>query len=175
MAKARVECVPQVGFANRGPAICEHGVHTDGLHRAESDFIAMDPIEFLVLKRPVSCQTKSRNHLQEWKNLVLQEATKAWPAGTAPEAVTPIRFSIVYLCDEEPPDVDNIIKPIQDALVGLVFEDDSLITDVDGHRRFLSEIDDVSRLPARLQAPILAKQECIYVRVSQAQDLERYL
>ena len=57
------------------------------------------------------------------------EAAKLWVNGTPPVSLPSLRFTIVYLCDESPADIDNIIKPIQDALVGLVFEDDFLVSD----------------------------------------------
>ena len=135
----------------------------------------MDSFEFVVPKRPVSHQTKSRKNLKAWKDFVLVEAVKAWAPGVAPESVAAIRFSIVYLCGEAPADIDNIIKPIQDALVGLVFKDDDLVSDVDSHRRYLDESIDLTRLPLLLQNAVSTGQECVYVRVSEAQELGSYL
>ncbi|HIG48948.1 MAG TPA: RusA family crossover junction endodeoxyribonuclease [candidate division Zixibacteria bacterium] len=43
---------------------------------------------------------------------------------------------MVYLGETNAPvDTHNIIKPIQDGLVGLVYDDDLLVTDVESHRR----------------------------------------
>jgi crossover junction endodeoxyribonuclease RusA len=70
---------------------------------------------------------------------VRNEATKAWVADCPPVSSPALRCTIVYLCDSSPADIDNIIKPIQDALVGLVIGDDFLISDVDSHRRFLTD------------------------------------
>ena len=81
----------------------------------------------------------------------------------------------MYLCDDSPPDTDNIIKPIQDALVGLIYEDDSLIADVDSHRRFLSDPLDLTSLPSLLVDGALIGKECVYVRVSRSKSLESYL
>ena len=39
-------------------------------------------------------------------------------------------ITLVYLYDEAALDVDNFIKPIEDALVGLAFSDDSVNTEV---------------------------------------------
>ena len=61
------------------------------------------------------------------------------------------------------------------ALVGLVFADDSLIGDVDSHRRFFNETFDLTRLPAPLLTGIANQQECVYVRVSRSLPLEDYL
>jgi len=98
-----------------------------------------------------------------------------WVAGTPPVSIPPIRFTIVYLCDDSPADIDNIIKPIQDALVGLVYEDDSLVSDVDCHRRFLQEPIDLAALPDLLQIGVVGGTECVYVRVSDAHSLEEYI
>lgn len=135
----------------------------------------MQTFEFLISKRPVSLQTKNRQNLQAWKSFVRGEASKLWIKGTPPVSESALRFTIVYLCDESPADIDNIIKPIQDALVGLVFVDDFLVSDVDSHRRFLDEPIDVTNLPPLLQSGVAAGNECVYVRVSDAQDLRNYL
>ncbi|MEI6429660.1 MAG: RusA family crossover junction endodeoxyribonuclease [Pseudanabaena sp. ELA607] len=135
----------------------------------------MQTFEFLIPKRPVSLQTKNRKNLQAWKSFVRGEAAKLWVNGTPPVSLPALRFTIVYLCDESPADIDNIIKPIQDALVGLVFEDDFLVSDVDSHRRFLDEPIDVTSLPPLLQSGVAAGNECVYVRISDAQDLGSYL
>lgn len=123
----------------------------------------------------MSLQTKNRQNLQDWKAFVRAEAARQWGNGMSPVSAPPIRFTIVYLCDESPADIDNIIKPIQDALVGLVFVDDFLVSDVDSHRRFLDEPIDVTNLPPLLQGGVAAGNECVYVRVSDAQDIGIYL
>ncbi|MBJ7312675.1 RusA family crossover junction endodeoxyribonuclease [Rugamonas sp. CCM 8940] len=135
----------------------------------------MRPFELLIAKRPVSLQTKRRKNLQAWKNFVRTEAAKVWNADDPPVGSPFLRCIIVYLCDNSPADIDNIIKPIQDALVGLVFEDDFLVSDVDSHRRFLADTIDVTSLPLLLQAGVAKGEECVYVRISDAQDLRNYL
>lgn len=77
--------------------------------------------------------------------------------------------SFLYLAADDAADVDNIIKPIQDALVGLVY------SDIDCHRRYLSEPIEVSDLPPLLQAAVAVAEECVYVRVSHACELRDYL
>jgi Holliday junction resolvase RusA-like endonuclease len=89
----------------------------------------MQPFEFLIKSRPVSQQTRRRERLREWKEFVRQEATRYWSSTHVP-ANGPVCITLVYLYDEVALDVDNFLKPIQDALVGLAFSDDSVITDV---------------------------------------------
>jgi crossover junction endodeoxyribonuclease RusA len=81
----------------------------------------------------------------------------------------------VYLCDDSPADIDNIVKPIQDALVGVVYADDSLITDVDSHRRFITDGIDLTNLPRLLIRGAESGEECVYVSVSLSENLEVYL
>ena len=130
--------------------------------------------EFLVRQRPVSHQTKSRANLQRWKAFVALEAARTWPSG-GPWLTGDLRFTLVYLANDSPADIDNIIKPIQDALVGMVYEDDALISDVDSHRRLLSEPIDVTDLPPLLRSGVAEGAECVYVRVTDAADLKDYL
>lgn len=130
--------------------------------------------EFLIHQRPVSLQTKHRANLQKWKAFVAAEAGKAWPANAQPFDGD-LRVTLVYLAANDSADVDNIIKPIQDALVGMVYQDDFAVCDVDCHRRFLSEPIDVTDLPLLLQQGVAQASECVYVRVSDASDLKEYL
>jgi Holliday junction resolvase RusA-like endonuclease len=134
----------------------------------------MQEFECLIPKRPVSLQTKSRKNLQSWKNYIGIEARKIW-GNMLPIEDESLRVSIIYLCDDSPADIDNIIKPIQDALVGIIFQDDSLVSDVDSHRRFLDEPINLVGLPPLLQAGAVIGKECIYIKVSTAEDLENYL
>jgi crossover junction endodeoxyribonuclease RusA len=133
----------------------------------------MPIIEFLIPRRPVSLQTKSRANLQAWKNYVTGEAAKVWQGTTI--GTGDLELLLVYLFDLAPPDTDNIVKPIQDALVGLVFADDALISDVESHRRSLVGTFDLTRLPALLVSGIATGQECVYVKVSTSLQVEDYL
>ena len=126
--------------------------------------------EILIPKRPVSHQAKNRN-LQKWKDFVYGRARQEWKGGTPLQTVG-LRFTLVYICNDYPADVDNIIKPIQDALIGVVFADDSQVSDVDSHRRFLSDRIDITNLPPLLIENIVNGAECVYVRVSLAESLE---
>lgn len=84
-------------------------------------------------------------------------------------------MTLVYLCGEDPVDVDNIIKPIQDALVGLVYDDDVLVADVGSHRRPLTGLFDVARCPAELIRGLLSGEECVWVGVGDSRPMEDYL
>ena len=129
--------------------------------------------EFLIPKRPVSLQTKSRKNLQAWKNFVCAEASKTWLG--VPHKGSNLHLTLIYLCDDNPVDVDNIIKPIQDALVGLIYNDDLLISDVESHRRPLTGTFEIAKYPNLLVNGIISGKECVYVKVSESKSLEDYL
>jgi len=128
--------------------------------------------EFLIPRRPVSLQTRKRSKLQDWQAFVRAEASKTWVG--VPYSGN-VHLTLVYLYDTDPVDTDNIIKPIQDGLIGLVYEDDSLVTDVESHRRSLSGTFDVALCPLLLLHGIFEGSECVYVRIRQAKALESYL
>ncbi len=129
--------------------------------------------EMLIPRRPLSVQAKNKN-LQDWKAYVYGRAREVWKYGT-PHTELGLRLTLVYLCDESPADIDNIVKPIQDGLVGVVYADDYLITDVDSHRRFITDGIDLTNLPRLLIQGADSGEECVYVSVSLSENLEVYL
>ena len=131
----------------------------------------MTNFEFLIPRRPLSVGAKPRK-LAAWKAFVRDEAVKSWN-GSVLEG--DLRLTLVYLCKDPSPDIDNIIKPIQDALKGVVMTDDSQIADVDSHRRFLDATFDLTRMPPALLAGVAAQNECVYVRVGDSIPLEDLL
>lgn len=116
--------------------------------------------ELLLPRRPLSLQAKK---LQAWKAYVRAEAARRWTI--PPSNAAAFQLTLVYLCNTSPVDIDNIIKPIQDALETVVYPADELITDVDSHRRLFTDPFDLTTLPPLLIQGIARQQECVYVRV----------
>ncbi len=129
--------------------------------------------EFLISKRPVSLQTRKTANLQSWKQYVRAEAEKTWAGQIFTNQ--DIQLTLVYLYSGDPLDTDNIIKPIQDALVGLIYKDDLIISDINVHRRPFSDTFDMTLLPIILVQGIVSRLECVYVQVSEPKRLEEYL
>ncbi|MFN9872882.1 MAG: RusA family crossover junction endodeoxyribonuclease [Cyanobacteriota bacterium] len=94
----------------------------------------MLPFEFTIQGPPVSNQTRNRARLQQWKVDVRSAAQARAPAGAAPVADA-VLFTVTYYYEGDSPDVDNIIKPIQDALNGLVFVDDAQVAETKARKR----------------------------------------
>lgn len=128
-------------------------------------------IEFIVPGRPLSLQTKRRQSFHAWKDAVRAEAAKAW-AGRPVIVEGGLSLTLVYLCRAESLDVDNIIKPIQDALEGTVLFNDILVTDVDSHRRLVPGRFNLKRVPPLLANALVSARDCVYVRLEEAIALE---
>ncbi len=109
--------------------------------------------DFVIPKRPVSFQTSNNKNLTAWKNYVYGYAFREWRG--RPVTDKAFRFTVVYLCDENPPDINNIIKPIEDVLCGLVYPDDNSVIDVDGHTRYLSDGISIIELPEKTARSVL--------------------
>jgi Holliday junction resolvase RusA-like endonuclease len=83
-------------------------------------------VEFIVEGPPVSHQTKNKRALGTWKSRVRAEAAKVWsqPPLTGLLQCTIINF---FAGPDAPLDDDNMVKPIRDAMNGLVYADDRQI------------------------------------------------
>lgn len=94
------------------------------------------PIDFVVMGVPVSQQTRNRARRDRWKAEVRKQAAAA--VSNATPSTEDVEVTIVYFHDSEStPDVDNIIKPVQDGLSGTVIDDDTQVQDVRSARRSL--------------------------------------
>jgi Holliday junction resolvase RusA-like endonuclease len=82
--------------------------------------------EFVVPGTPVSSQTANRDRLRKWKESVRRAAREDWSGGPRHD---PLYLKVTYFFTgfDGGIDNDNMVKPIQDALEGLVFKDDHLV------------------------------------------------
>lgn len=94
----------------------------------------MLPFEFIVEGPPVSLQTRNRTRLRTWKTKVKIAARKALGNGVQPIG-DQVTFKVTYYYEGDSPDADNIIKPIQDALVGVVYNDDDQVVETSSRKR----------------------------------------
>jgi crossover junction endodeoxyribonuclease RusA len=138
----------------------------------------MQPFEFVVVGKPVSHQSNNKALLRLWQETVRAAAEAAWPEEQAP-TTQPCLLVVVYFFGPLPAylDNDNLIKPIQDALNGLVYRDDRQVTDtairrtsIDVQFRFRS-----GSHSALLMQTIRSATEFVYVRVEDAPSHEELL
>ncbi len=124
----------------------------------------MFPFEFTVSGSPISLQTNNRALLQSWKAKVRQTAIANLPANTIPSREAVI-VEIVYYYKSTPLDIDNIAKPILDALNLLVYIDDRQITDLIIRKRLLYPSLDNENLSPTIALALTENQPFISVKV----------
>jgi hypothetical protein len=102
--------------------------------------------------------------VSQWRDYVRQAAEQSWPA----EGL--LMLTIMYFYDREAReiDVDNIPKPILDSIKGLVYQDDSQITDLVCRKRELNEHLRPANLSGVLREAIVQNQSFVYVLVEQS-------
>ena len=81
-------------------------------------------------------------------------------------------LKVTYFYDSVALDVDNIIKSIQDALIGLAYVDDEQITDVLVRKRDLSGNFKVENMTPILAEGFALGNEFLHVVVTDAPDQE---
>lgn len=81
-------------------------------------------------------------------------------------------LQVTYFYDSILIDVDNIIKPIQDAIIGLAYVDDGQITDVLIRKRDLSGNFKVNNMTPTLAEGFSRDLEFLHIVVTDAPDQE---
>ena len=100
-----------------------------------------------------------------------QEAEKYW----SPEQKTAIglvMLQITYFYDSVAMDADNIVKPIQDAIIGLAYVDDDQVTDILVRKRDLSGNFRVEDMTLTLAEGFARGNEFLHIVVIAAPDQE---
>ena len=126
-------------------------------------------VEFCVHGEPVSARAHNRARLAVWRQRVRQTAAAAWPAGRQPIEVA-VELRVTHYGERRSIDMDNLIKPVQDALQGLAYVNDRQVRDVTGNWRNIDE-----RYPLRYISPCLSAafsygREFVHVRLWLARD-----
>ena len=131
----------------------------------------MIPFDFTVTGPPVSHQATDKVRLADWRNTVRQAATAIWPSNDPPSR-DQLRIAVTYFHEGDAirMDNDNMVKPIQDAIAGLVYVNDNQITDTDVRKTKLDGAFRVRGMPPVLGPAFCAGKEFIYVRISLPPD-----
>lgn len=137
----------------------------------------MLPFEFIVIGKPVSHQTKDRKNLNKWKEKVRQIADINWqnksPIGDSIQVIITHYYDAPYGDESGVPDSDNIVKPIRDALNGLIYVDDYQITDFISRRRNLNASFRIRGISSVLAEGFSQGEEFIHIRIDVAPEPER--
>lgn len=131
----------------------------------------MFPFEFVIPGPPVSQQTRNRARLREWRRVVRRAAAAEWPAVTPPEACD-LEVRMTYYYDGAAPDVNNIIKPIQDAPIGLVYIDDAQVVSTSSRKRDINGSFRVRGISEAVAQAFVAGTDFLHVKIMIPDDLE---
>ncbi len=128
----------------------------------------MLPFEFTVPGPPVSQQSRNKTKLAAWQQLVKMAASARW--GTAAPVGVPLRITVSYYHQGLAVriDNDNLLKPIQDALIGLVYQDDRLITDTSVRKTSIDGLFRVRGYPLVLLEALSKGEEFLHVVIDRA-------
>ena len=129
------------------------------------------PFEFAIEGPPVSQQARRRELVRQWSRSVRTAALQRWDADASPVAEV-IMLTIIYFYNDVPMDVDNIPKPILDALKGLAYLDDSQIIDLLCSKRELTDRLQVESESQLLKNYIRRGAHFIYISAESASNQE---
>lgn len=124
------------------------------------------PLEFVVAGTPVSLQAKRREALDEWKSRIVQASRTVLPeAHFATD--DPLAITLYYFpASEMQGDVDNIVKPILDALERHIYVDDRQVQRILVQKFEPGNVFGFTRPSAMLGAALEQTKPALYIRLS---------
>jgi crossover junction endodeoxyribonuclease RusA len=128
----------------------------------------LESFECVIEGPPVSLKAKKTNtrRYRKWIVAVRSAAQKQWPTIKRPVVEDDIRVYITNYYTLAPPDVDNIIKPILDALEKVVYMNDQQVRRVTSEKFDLVHVSRIQN-PSALLADALEKySELLHIVVS---------
>jgi hypothetical protein len=123
--------------------------------------------EFVVEGPAVSLRASRKNSLryQKWVRFVREAAAKEWNANDKPTS-SDVEVTISNYYTAAPPDADNIIKPILDALETVVYKDDQQVQKVTSQKFDLSTGARIENPGAVLAGALQRYTEVIHIVVT---------
>lgn len=83
----------------------------------------------------------------------------------------PVGLSIRYFYEGDTPDVDNIIKPIQDALIGIVYVDDALVVQATSSKTDINSSFTIRGASSVILIAFAEGDPFVHIKVTEAPDL----
>lgn len=124
----------------------------------------MFPIEFIFPGPPLSLQSKNKTRKRNYKAMVARGATNALPAGFV-ATNDEVEIIITYYFETQSGDVDNIIRPIQDSLNGIIYVDDVQVVDRRSRRKDINGSYRIRSVSAKILEGFSQGTDFIHVKV----------
>lgn len=131
----------------------------------------MFQFEFTVTGIPLSLQCQNKESLNRWKTEVNNAASLKWTQGMPPFKGE-LTIRITYYFENDSPDVDNIIKPIQDALKGLVYDDDNQIVKTQCEKKDIDGSYKIRRAPPIIIEGFLKGDDFLHIIIEEPLNRE---
>jgi Holliday junction resolvase RusA-like endonuclease len=131
----------------------------------------MLPFEFVIMGPPVSQQTRYKPRRRAWIEELRTAIAAIWPRGEKP-AVGPVRVGITHVFATVSIDLDNLAKPVRDALKGIVLEDDEQVRELTMRKQELDQIARIQTFRPLLLEALERGEEFLHVLVEEATDQE---
>ena len=127
-------------------------------------------LEFVVEGTPASQQARKRQRVSDWMRDVERAARLKWES--EPPRGGNVMVTINYFFDGVSLDVDNVPKPILDALKGLIFADDTQVTDLLCRKRNVKLALDIERPSPLLMTTFDRRDQFLHILVADAPTQE---
>jgi len=124
--------------------------------------------EFLVEGPAVSLKAKKTNaaRYRKWIRTIRSAAEREWPSDKEPTNSKRVTVKIVNYYTQAPPDVDNIIKPILDALATVAYSDDGQVHRVASEKITLRTDSPIQNQSALVAAGLEKYSELLHIVVT---------
>ena len=126
----------------------------------------MDRFDFVIVGIPRTRQARRGGVRRAWTKQVREAATRTWPPDRRPYDGEVGIIMIYFYRDQTNIDIDNVAKPILDALNGLLIEDDVLVSQLMLRKTDQNLIDPIRDPPAVLAGALGEFDNFVYVSLS---------
>ena len=121
--------------------------------------------------QPVSSQSANRRSLEVWKNRVRSACIAALRDGSQP-IDGPVRLQVTFYRESELGDVDNLLKPVQDALQDVAYGNDRQVSDATARRRDVNSAFKVRCMSHALARAFSDGRQFVHIEMWQDPDRE---
>jgi len=121
-------------------------------------------VEFIFDGPPLSLQSKNKARKRNYKAMVASMASNVLPNGYIPTAEE-VKITITNYYETQSGDVNNIIKPIQDALNGIVYIDDEQVVETSSRRRNINSSYKIRSVSAKILEGFSNGNDFIHVKI----------
>ena len=129
----------------------------------------MYPIEFIFDGPPLSLQSKKGAKKTAYKNRVALAAQAVLPNNFQP-TTDDVVITITYYYENIIGDVDNIIKPIQDSLNGIIYDDDNKVVDSRSRRKDINGSYKIKNASSVILQGFANGRDFVHVKIELATD-----